>query len=121
VGITDPPIDMYGKLMSISDDVMFRYFELVTRVSEDEIQALRKLHPMEAKKKLARTITAMYHGEAGAEAGEAHFARRVQGRQTPEKDEEERIRTPQAGLSHVTMKVELHRATHTSWTQNQIQ
>src|SRR5262249_46495262 len=87
VGITEPPIDMYGKLMSVSDDMMFRYFELVTRVSEEEIQALRQLHPMEAKKKLARVITAMYHGEAGGEAGEAHFARVGQGKQAPEKAE----------------------------------
>ena len=88
VGITEPPADMYGKLMSLSDDLMFRYFELVTRVSEAEIQELTKLHPMEAKKKLARTITAMYHGEAGATEGEAHFSRVVQGRQTPENIEE---------------------------------
>ena len=66
VGITEPPADMYGKLMSVSDAMMFRYFELVTRVPEDEIAALRGLHPMEAKKRLARTVTAMYHGEAAA-------------------------------------------------------
>src|ERR1700682_2584894 len=65
VGIIEPPADMYGKLMSVSDELMFRYFELVTRVSEQEIQRLRDLHPMEAKKRLARTVAAMYHGEAG--------------------------------------------------------
>src|SRR6202171_6851536 len=65
VGIIEPPADMYGKLMSVSDDLMFRYFELITRVSEEEIQRLRALHPMEAKKRLARTVAAMYHGEAG--------------------------------------------------------
>ena len=101
VGITESPIDTYGKLMSVSDDMMFRYFELVTRVSEEEIRALRALHPMEAKKKLARTITAMYHGEAGAEAGEAHFARVVQGKQAPEMVEEEKIPAPPEGLSIV--------------------
>ena len=114
VGITEPPIDMYGKLMSVSDDVMFRYFELVTRVSEDEIQALRQLHPMEAKKKLARTITAMYHGEAGAEAGEAHFARVVQGRQTPENVEKQTIHTTPEGLSIVTAMVKSNLATSNS-------
>jgi tyrosyl-tRNA synthetase len=97
VGITEPPIDMYGKLMSVSDDMMFRYFVLVTRVSEEEIRALRQLHPMEAKKKLARVITAMYHGEAGGEAGEAHFARVVQGKQIPEEVEEQRLATPPEG------------------------
>src|SRR6266849_8197984 len=84
VGITEPPAEMYGKLMSVSDDLMFRYFELVTRVSEEEIRELKKLHPMEAKKRLASTVTAMYHGEAGGSEGEAHFSRVVQGKQIPE-------------------------------------
>ena len=84
VGITEPPADMYGKLMSVSDALMFRYFELVTRVPESEIAALRRLHPMEAKKRLARTVTAMYHGEAAAAAAEAAFARVVQGREVPD-------------------------------------
>ena len=105
VGITEPPVDMYGKLMSLSDDMMFRYFELLTRVSEGEIQELRKLHPMEAKKKLARTITAMYHGEDGALAGEAHFSRVVQGRQTPENIEAIDVATPYAGLPIVKVIV----------------
>jgi tyrosyl-tRNA synthetase len=84
VGITEPPADMYGKLMSVSDALMFRYFELVTRVPEDEIAELRRLHPMEAKKRLARTVTAMYHGEAGAAAAEVAFARVVQAREVPD-------------------------------------
>jgi len=84
VGITEPPADMYGKLMSVSDALMFRYFELVTRVSEDEIARLRGLHPMEAKKRLARTVTAMYHGEAAAAAAEAGFARVVQAKEVPD-------------------------------------
>ena len=84
VGITEPPADMYGKLMSVSDALMFRYFELVTRVPEDEIARLRGLHPMEAKKRLARTVTAMYHGEDGAAAAEAAFARVVQAREVPD-------------------------------------
>ena len=84
VGITEPPPDMYGKLMSVSDALMFRYFELVTRVPEHEIAELRRLHPMEAKKRLARTVTAMYHGEAGAAAAEVAFARVVQAREVPD-------------------------------------
>ncbi|HET8576789.1 MAG TPA: tyrosine--tRNA ligase [Methylomirabilota bacterium] len=94
VGITEAPAEMYGKLMSVSDELMFRYFELVTRVSEAEIEALRKLHPMEAKKRLAWTITAMYHGEAGAREGEAHFARVFQQRELPEQIEEIRWSPP---------------------------
>jgi tyrosyl-tRNA synthetase len=105
VGITEPPSDMYGKLMSLSDELMFRYFELVTRVSEEEMGVLRQLHPMEAKKTLARTITAMYHGEAGAEAGEAHFARVVQRGQTPADVETITLQAPAEGLSIVKVIV----------------
>ena len=94
VGITEPPADMYGKLMSVSDALMFRYFELVTRVPEHEIAELRRLHPMEAKKRLARTVTAMYHGEAGAAAAELAFARVVQAREVPDNIELIRLSTP---------------------------
>jgi tyrosyl-tRNA synthetase len=94
VGIIEPPADMYGKLMSVSDELMFRYFELVTRVSEREIRELRSLHPMEAKKRLARTVTAMYHGEAGAKEGEDHFARVIQDRQIPDKIDLITLETP---------------------------
>jgi tyrosyl-tRNA synthetase len=97
VGITEPPGDMYGKLMSLSDGVMFRYFELVTRVPEPEIAALRALHPMEAKKRLARTVTAMYHGEAAAAATEAAFSRVVQKREIPDNIEEIPLTTPSDG------------------------
>ena len=94
VGITEPPADMYGKLMSVSDALMFRYFELVTRVPEDEIAELRRLHPMEAKKRLARTVTAMYHGEAGAAAAEVAFARVVQAREVPDNIDLIHLATP---------------------------
>ena len=94
VGINESAADMYGKLMSVSDALMFRYFELATRVPEEEIETLRRLHPMEAKKRLARTVTAMYHGEAGAAEGEAHFARVVQNKEVPENIDEVTISTP---------------------------
>ncbi|MGH8542848.1 MAG: tyrosine--tRNA ligase [Gammaproteobacteria bacterium] len=93
VGITEPPADMYGKLMSVSDTLMFRYFELVTRVPEHEIAELRRVHPMEAKKRLARTVTTMYHGDVAAGAAAAHFSRTVQDREIPENIEEVRIST----------------------------
>jgi tyrosyl-tRNA synthetase len=88
IGITDSPIDMYGKLMSLSDEAMWRYFELLTRLPAHEIQELRAGHPMAAKKRLARTITAGYHGEPAARAAEAAFVRVVQKRQEPEMIEE---------------------------------
>ena len=88
IGINEPPADIYGKAMSVSDAMMWRYFELLTRVPEPEIAALKAGHPMEAKKRLARTLTAMYHGEAAAGDAEAHFARVFQQRAEPEAIEE---------------------------------
>jgi tyrosyl-tRNA synthetase len=97
VGVTEPPGDMYGKLMSVSDALMFRYFELVTRVPEAEIGELRRLHPMEAKKRLARTVTAMYHGEAAAAAAEAAFSRVVQAKEVPDNIDLVNLVTPSGG------------------------
>ncbi|MGH7353091.1 MAG: tyrosine--tRNA ligase [Candidatus Rokuibacteriota bacterium] len=91
VGISEPANDIYGKLMSVSDDLMWRYFELLTRVPEAEIVVLRAGHPMDAKKRLARTITVQYHGEAAAAEAEAHFRRVFQRRQDPENTEEIRV------------------------------
>ena len=64
IGVHEPPQEMYGKLMSISDDLMWRYWTLLTDLRPNEIEAMKNdvasgaLHPMEAKKRLARTITA---------------------------------------------------------------
>jgi len=94
VGITEPPGDMYGKLMSIPDSLMLRYLTLVTRLPEDEVREITqglsagRVHPMEAKKRLAWTVTAQYHGEAAAREAEAIFVRVVQDRQDPEKIDE---------------------------------
>jgi tyrosyl-tRNA synthetase len=84
VGITESPGDMYGKLMSLSDQAMWRYFELLTRLPETEIEALRRAHPMEAKKRLAHTITAQYHGEGATRTAESEFVRVVQEGKEPE-------------------------------------
>jgi tyrosyl-tRNA synthetase len=88
VGISEPPEDIYGKLMSLSDDLMFRYFELVTRVPAEELDHLRRMHPMDAKKRLAHAVTAQYHGEASAAAAAAGFARVVQRGEAPDRVDE---------------------------------
>ena len=92
VGINEPPADIYGKLMSLSDALMWRYFELLTRTPEAEIATLRTGHPMEAKKLLARTLTAQYHGAEAAGQAEAQFARVHQARGVPELIEEIRLK-----------------------------
>jgi tyrosyl-tRNA synthetase len=84
VGINEKAEDIFGKLMSVSDAMMWRYFDLLTRVPAAEIASLRTGHPMEAKKRLARLITVQYHGERGADEAAAHFARVHQRRDVPE-------------------------------------
>ncbi|HEY1676935.1 MAG TPA: tyrosine--tRNA ligase [Candidatus Sulfotelmatobacter sp.] len=72
IGIHEPPLEMYGKIMSISDEMMWRYYELLTDVSLAEIEQIKTdTHPMQAKKDLARHIVADFHSaEAAAKAAE---------------------------------------------------
>jgi tyrosyl-tRNA synthetase len=94
VGINEKPEDIFGKLMSVSDELMWRYYNLLTRFPESEIASLRAGHPMDAKKRLARTITAQYHDEGAAAAAEAHFARVFQQRERPPTVERQRVAAP---------------------------
>ena len=93
VGINERPEDIFGKLMSVSDTMMWRYFELLTRIPPAEIATLRAAHPMDAKKRLARAITAQYHGDGAATEAEAHFARVHQHRDLPDEIETARLPT----------------------------
>ena len=72
IGIHEPPLEMYGKILSISDEMMWRYYELLTDVQIVQIEKMkREEHPMQAKKELARRIVADFHSpEAAAKAGE---------------------------------------------------
>lgn len=83
VGVTDAPGDMFGKLMSASDDLMWRYFSLVLCVPEDEIAALKQRHPREAKDELARRVVGWFHDEAAAKSASEEFARVFSERQNP--------------------------------------
>ena len=81
VALNDLPNDMFGKMMSVSDALMYSYYELLT--SED-LEAVRAGHPMEAKKKLAGLVTARYHGDAQAQAARAHFEQVFSRKELPE-------------------------------------
>jgi tyrosyl-tRNA synthetase len=94
IGINEPPSEMYGKLMSINDELMWKYYVFLTDLRQSEVDALQaevaagKLHPMEAKKRLARTIVAGFHGEAAAQAADENWARMFQQKETAENLEE---------------------------------
>jgi tyrosyl-tRNA synthetase len=84
IAISDPPNDMFAKLMSISDDLMWKYFDLLSTRSQPEIAALRAEvaaggNPRDAKVALAKEITARFHGPRGADAGAVDFALRARG------------------------------------------
>jgi tyrosyl-tRNA synthetase len=93
IGIHEPPLEMYGKVMSISDEMMWRYYELLTDVQVAEIEKLKlEAHPMQAKKELARRIVGDFHSaEAAGKAGE-DWARQFQKHQVPEDIEEVAVR-----------------------------
>ncbi len=81
IGITEPPGEIFGKLMSISDDMMWRYFELLSFRSLEDIAALKKkvddgMNPRDAKFELAREIVARFHDEAAGEKAQADFVAR---------------------------------------------
>lgn len=99
IGIHEPPLEMYGKIMSLSDEMMWRYYELLTDVSVTEIETLkREAHPMQAKKDLARRIVADFHSaEAGVKAGE-DWAKQFQNDEVPEGIEETAIEAPENRL-----------------------
>lgn len=99
IGIYEPRLEMYGKVMSISDGMMWRYYELLTDVQVDKIEKMRReAHPMQAKKDLARRIVADFHSaEAAAKAGE-DWAKQFQKDEIPENVEEAAIEAPEGGL-----------------------
>jgi tyrosyl-tRNA synthetase len=89
VGITEAPGEIFGKLMSIPDELMWSYYELVTDRTPQEIVALKKevsggaLHPMDAKMRLAQEVIAGFHGEVAARKAAENFQRVFRDRQAP--------------------------------------
>jgi tyrosyl-tRNA synthetase len=84
VGVAEPPEEQFGKLMSITDDLMWRYFELLSQRSSAEIAALRAGHPKAAKVALAKEIVERFHGAEAALRAEEHFAQVHARREVPE-------------------------------------
>ncbi|HLK52461.1 MAG TPA: tyrosine--tRNA ligase [Candidatus Angelobacter sp.] len=90
IGISEPPQEIYGKAMSISDALMWRYYELLTDVKVPEIEQMKadaatgKQHPMQLKKALARRIVQDFHGEQAAVAADENWAKQFQKDEVPE-------------------------------------
>ncbi len=92
IGIHEPPLEMYGKIMSISDEMMWRYYELLTDLSLAEIESYKRLqHPMESKKELAQRIVSDFHSPEAAAAAFDGWTKQFQLRQTPETLEQSQV------------------------------
>jgi tyrosyl-tRNA synthetase len=89
IGINEPPEEIFGKIMSISDELMWRYAELLSNQRLEEIQEIRdqvsegKAHPMDFKKSLAHEIVSRFHGQSTADSARDYFETRHQKRQVP--------------------------------------
>ena len=103
VGITEPPSEMFGKLMSISDEMMWPYFDLVTDHTPEEIAALAAkvksgaAHPMDVKMSLAQEIIAGFHGAEAAAKAAAEFQRIFRDREAPARMKEVAVEAPTNG------------------------
>lgn len=87
IGINEAPNDMYGKSLSIPDDLIYTYYELVTDVRTDDLPAIKKKienDPRNAKHDLAFTIVRMYHGEEAAKGAKEHFEKTVINKEIPD-------------------------------------
>ena len=103
IGITDPPGEMFGKLMSVSDVLMWRYFELLSFRTQDEIAALKRecdggRNPRDAKVLLGKEIVTRFHSAAAADAALAEFEARFRDHAQPENMAEVTLATAGAGL-----------------------
>lgn len=92
IGINEEPQSIFGKVMSISDDLMWKYYTLCTDLTPAEIAAQKAaLHPMEAKRELAKSIIRDFHDSAAADAAEEGFRRVFSDRQAPSEIEEKSL------------------------------
>ena len=85
IGITENAKEIFGKAMSISDELMLKYYELISDVSQTEFEKIKngKIHPMEAKQKLAKEIVSRFHGVEEAEKAEEEFLKQFRFKEVP--------------------------------------
>jgi len=103
VGITDEPDDMFGKLMSVSDELMWRYFELLSFKTADQIGALRQQvaeggNPRDVKFELGLEIVGRFHGEAAAAAAQDSFIKQFKKNEMPDNIQEVTVQAPDGAL-----------------------
>lgn len=78
IGLTEAPVDVYGKLMSISDDLMWHYYEMLLDFNDTQINEAKKMHPMDAKKEMAYKVVSKYWSDDDAKIGQQTFEKLFQ-------------------------------------------
>jgi tyrosyl-tRNA synthetase len=128
IGVTEPADEMFGKVMSVSDELMWRYYVLLTDLGPAEIETRRQavtagtLHPKQAKMDLARAIVADFHSAAEAEAAAAAFdARFARGELAVERLPEVRISVAEDSIGLPKLVAEAGLASSTSEAARKIQ
>ena len=113
IGINEPPQEMFGKVMSISDELMWRYYELLTDLRPDEIAGLSgqaaagERNPRDLKVELAKRIIADFHSPAAAAAAEEEFNRIFRRKEAPDEIEERTVRSGNWNLPQLLVEVGL--------------
>ena len=114
IGIDEPPNTQYGKAMSIPDDAIIRFFDYGTNLADDEVDQIETelnsgtLKPMEAKRRLARSIVAEWHGDGSAQAAEEQWTKTFSQRNVPDDIPEAPIEFAGADTVEVALPVLLH-------------
>lgn len=106
IGVNESPKDMFGKTMRVSDELMFRYYELLTQVTPSELLEIKKMHPREAKVKLAKTLVARFHSQSAAMAAEDEFNRIFVDKGMPDEIEEVTVKI-ERGISLIQLMTQV--------------
>jgi tyrosyl-tRNA synthetase len=104
IALNDEPKDMFGKIMSVSDELMYKYYELLTH---DDLKAVKTAHPKEAKLALALQITQRYHGQTAAKKAKEEFENIFSKKDLPQDLEEYEIEAASVKLSDLMVKAAL--------------
>jgi tyrosyl-tRNA synthetase len=113
ININDKPEDMFGKLMSVRDELILDYFELCTRISEEELEEIReslekkKINPVDLKEKLAEKIVDLYYGKREAEKARQGFEAVFRQKKNPANMPEERISRKEMNILELLVEAKL--------------
>ena len=108
IGLLDPPEDKYGKIMSISDDMIVKYFRLAADADDQKVEAIKSLlsdsktNPRDVKRELGRAIVKLYHGADEAQAAEQHFDKVIVQKDIPDEMDEVELKSDQLLVDIIT-------------------